>query len=73
MLFEKEGKKLSKRQQSQSLRAELEQGMDEMDLLGSVCFEARVIQENRRVSLEEAIHYIQNAYFGRFSKNSLPN
>lgn len=73
LLFEKEGKKLSKRQQSQSLRAELEQGMDEMDLLGSVCFEARVIQENRRVSLEEAIHYIQNAYFGRFSKNSLLN
>lgn len=70
LLYEKEGKKLSKRQHSQSLRAELAQGITERKLLGSVCYEAHCIQELKEISLEEAIQSIQKTYFLELLKNS---
>jgi glutamyl-tRNA synthetase/glutamyl-Q tRNA(Asp) synthetase len=68
LLTEKSGEKLSKRQHSKSLRAELEQGLSIEDLLGLVCYEAHSIPKKAPLTLNEAIYSIQKTYFSCFLK-----
>lgn len=59
LLYAKGGKKLSKREHSQSLRAELEGGTSVETLLGSVCFEAGALERCEALSLERAIECVK--------------
>ena len=49
------GLKLSKRQQSQSLRADKMNGKSREDLLGQICFKQHLIEKEVPMTLNEAI------------------
>ena len=55
LLYEPNGIKLSKREHSESLRALLEQGNFCESILGAVCHQAKIIEENKEISLNDAI------------------
>ncbi|MDR1759433.1 MAG: hypothetical protein LBR60_02775 [Fibrobacter sp.] len=58
LLFSASGEKLSKRFHAVSLRGELESGISPEEILGSVCFEAGLLDKKAVISLREAISLI---------------
>lgn len=65
-LLAKAGKKLSKREHAASIRAERESGTSPEDLLGSVCFEAKLSPTAKRISLAESVELVKSALFNSF-------
>ncbi len=58
LLFSASGEKLSKRFHAVSLRGELESGKSPEEILGSVCFEAGLLEKKASISPKEAISLI---------------
>ncbi|MCQ2054834.1 MAG: glutamate--tRNA ligase family protein [Fibrobacter sp.] len=60
LIVDPNGKKLSKREKAHSLRQDLESGISTEELLGKVCFEARLQPNRQPIPLNEAISMVCN-------------
>lgn len=58
LIVDSSGKKLSKREMAHSLRQDLESGVSPEELLGNVCFKAKLAPTNAPTPLEKAINLV---------------